>query len=291
MDFREIFNQYIMQIPNFQQPVHRSQLRLYLGRYFYILKRQFEWFSSKTKFATQLSPDPLPTQVFTHQSILLRQLKDVDMWLQYNKITNLRLAIAPINGLILRPGEVFSFWYLVRNPTKARGFELGMTLNNGRVSQGYGGGLCQLANLIYWMALHSSLSIKERWRHSYDVFPDVNRLLPFGSGATLSYNYIDLQIENKTTHDYQLCLWLTDQHLCGEIRSNTENSCHYEIVERNHQITGPIAGRYMRQNQIFRQLRHLDTNQLLREEFVTENHALMMYAPLLTSGQSSSTSI
>jgi vancomycin resistance protein VanW len=113
-------------------------------------------------------------------------------------------------------------------------------------------------------------------------------LLPFGSGATLSYNYIDLQIENKTTDDYQLCLWLTDKHLCGEIRSSAENSFQYEIVERNHQITGPIAGRYMRQNQIFRQLRDLSTNQLLREEFVTENHALMMYAPLLTAGQSTS---
>jgi vancomycin resistance protein VanW len=279
-----------MQTHTFQQPVNRSQLRLYLGRYFYILKRQVEWVFSKTKFATQISPDPLPTQTFTHQSILLRQLKDVDMWLQYNKITNLRLAIAPINGLVIHPGEVFSFWYLVGNPTKTRGFELGMTLDKGKVSTGYGGGLCQLANLIYWMALHSPLSIKERWRHSYDVFPDVNRLLPFGSGATVSYNYIDLQIENKTPHNYQLCLWLTDKHLSGEIRSDTENSYRYEIVEKSHQITGPIAGRYMRQNQIFRQLRDLYTNQLLKEEFVTENHALMMYAPLLTAGESSAIS-
>jgi vancomycin resistance protein VanW len=213
----------------------------------------------------------------------MRQLKDVEMWLQHNKVINLRLAIERINGLVIRPGEVFSFWYLVGNPTKRRGFAVGMTLENGKVRHGYGGGLCQMANLMYWMTLHSPLSIKERWRHSYDVFPDVNRTLPFGSGATLSYNYIDLQIENNTDHSYQLCLWLTDEHLCGEIRSDTENLYQYEILEKNHLITGPIAGRYMRQNQLFRQMRDLTTNQLLKEEFIVENYALMMYAPLLSA--------
>jgi vancomycin resistance protein VanW len=274
-----------MQNHNFQQAIKRSRLRLWLGRYFYVLKRRFEWIFSNIKFATEILPDRLPAQIFTHQSILLRQLKDVEMWLQYNKVTNLRLAIAQIDGLVIQPNEVFSFWYLVGNPTKQRGFELGMVLDNGKVSTGYGGGLCQLGNLIYWMTLHSPLSIRERWRHSYDVFPDVNRTLPFGSGATLSYNYIDLQIENKTNHQYQLCLWLTDEHLCGEIRSNTESLYKYEIVEKNHLITGPIAGRYMRQNQLSRQIYDSNTNQLLDEEFVTENFALMMYSPLLNSGK------
>jgi vancomycin resistance protein VanW len=272
-----------MQNHQFQLPIKRSKLRLYLGRYFYIVKRRFEWYFSNIKFATQIIIDPLPVKIFTHQSILMRQLQNVEMWLQYNKVTNLRLAIALINGLVIQPGEVFSFWYLVGNPTKNRGFELGMTLDNGRVRAGYGGGLCQLANLIYWMVLHSPLSIKERWRHSYDVFPDLNRTLPFGSGATVSYNYIDLQIENKTTNKYQICLWLTDEHLCGEIRSDVESLYRYKIVEKNHLISGPIAGRYLRQNQLIRQLRDPNTNQMLREEFITENSALMMYAPLLSA--------
>ena len=274
-----------MQNHNFQQAIKRSKLRLWLGRWFYILKRRFEWIFSDIKFATEILLDRLPAPIFTHQSILLRQLKDVEMWLQYNKVTNLRLAIAQIDGLVIQPNQVFSFWYIVGNPTKQRGFKLGMVLDNGKVSTGYGGGLCQLGNLIYWMTLHSPLSIKERWRHSYDVFPDVNRTLPFGSGATLSYNYIDLQIENKTNHQYQFCLWLTNEHLCGEIRSDTESIYRYEIIEKNHLITGPIAGRYMRQNQLFRQIYDSSTNQLLNEEFVTENFALMMYSPLLSAGK------
>jgi vancomycin resistance protein VanW len=274
-----------MQSNHFRPQVKRSKLRLALGRYFYILKRRWEWSTGATQFATEIADDRLPVQIFKHQSILMRQLKDVDMWLQRNKVTNLRLAIAPINGLIIKPGEVFSFWYLVRNPTQQRGFEIGMTLENGKVSTGYGGGLCQMANLLYWMTLHSPLTIKERWRHSYDVFPDVNRTLPFGSGATLSYNYIDLQIENRTNHNYQLCLWLSEEHLCGEIRAEVENFYQYEIEERNHRITGPNAGRYMRQNQLFRKLYDPSTHELVKEEMVVENYALMMYAPLLSAGK------
>ncbi|PZO42705.1 MAG: vancomycin resistance protein [Pseudanabaena frigida] len=274
-----------MQNHHFQPTVKRSKLRLWLGRYFYILKRRWDWLFSGIKFSTEILPDRLPIPIFTHQSILMRQLKDVDMWLQYNKVNNLHLAIARINGLVIQPEEVFSFWYLVGNPTKRRGFKLGMVLDNGKVSAGYGGGLCLLANLIYWMTLHSPLSIKERWRHSYDVFPDVNRTLPFGSGATVSYNYIDLQIENKTPHKYQFCLWLTDEHLFGEIRSDLGSLYKYEILERNHLITGPIAGQYIRQNQIFRKIYDFNTNQLLDEEFVTENCALMMYSPLLSAGK------
>ena len=49
-----------------------------------------------------------------------------------------------------------------------------------------GGGLCQLSNLIYWMTLHTPLTITERYRHSYDVFPDSNRTQPFGSGEPAS---------------------------------------------------------------------------------------------------------
>ena len=266
-----------------KKSIQRSPLRLWIGRNIYILKRKFEWRFSSVQFAKPTISGKLPIEIFTHKSILMRQLKDVDMYLQYNKVENLRLAIESINHIVIKPGEVFSFWYLVGNPSKLRGFKIGMTLHNGKVKPGYGGGLCQLANLIYWMTLHSPLSIKERWRHSYDVFPDVNRSLPFGSGATLGYNYIDLQIKNNTKDDYQFDFWLTPENLCGAIRSNVENLYKYEVFERNHQITGPTYGQYMRHNEICRNVTTITTGELIREEFITENNALMMYAPLLSA--------
>lgn len=47
-----------------------------------------------------------------------------------------------------------------------------MQLSRGEVVRGVGGGLCQLANLLYWMSLHTPLEIAERHQHSFDPFPD-----------------------------------------------------------------------------------------------------------------------
>ena len=207
-------------------------------------------------------------------------VKDVEMYLQENKVTNLRLATNCVSGVIIKPGETFSIWQLVGRPTKRKGYLEGMTLSNGQVTKGTGGGLCQLGNLIYWMAIHTPLTVTKRWRHSYDVFPDVNRKIPFGSGATLSYNYIDLQLKNETEDDFQINLWLNATHLKGSINSDTPSSYSYEIRERNHRFVHQWWGGYTRHNEIWRIKTNLE-NQEIEDELITENHAVMMYNPLL----------
>src|ERR1035437_864203 len=157
-----------------------------------------------------------------------------------------------------------------------------MILFNGEIRHGTGGGLCQLSNLIYWMTLHTPLTVTERWRHSFDVFPDSIRTQPFGSGATCAYNYIDLQIANNTTFRFQLRLWLDDKYLCGEWRADGKPTGRYEIVEREHLIKLEWWGGYSRHNELFRRKFNIDSDELVEEEFITENHALMMYSPLLS---------
>ena len=186
----------------------RAHLRRKLGRFFYIWKRRVQWLFGATRFAKQ-QIEPLQHLVFQHHTPLLRPLKGVDMYLQHNKITNLRLAAERIDRLVIHTNETFSFWRLVGPPSARRGFLEGLVLESGRISKGIGGGLCQMGNLLYWMALHSPLSVTERWRHSYDVFPDESRTLPFGSGATLAWNYIDLQFKNETAAPIQLRVWLS----------------------------------------------------------------------------------
>ncbi len=65
------------------------------------------------------------------------------------------------------------------------------------------------------MTLHTPLTVTERYRHSFDVFPDSNRIKPFGSGATCSYNYLELQIRNDTNQPYQLSINVTNEYLIG----------------------------------------------------------------------------
>lgn len=260
---------------------HRSKVRRALGRRYFTAKRHLTWQLSKTGFATRQKETPLDFEVFEHSSVLLRKLKDVDMWLQHNKVTNLGLAIRPMRNLIIAPKETFSFWYLVKKPSKRRGYKQGLVLENGKIGAGYGGGLCQLGNLIYWMVLHTELTVVERYRHAYDVFPDVNRKLPFGSGATVAYNYIDLQFRNDTDQLYQLKLQLNDRRLLGEIRCERRPAHRYQVYEAKHHIEGPSWQGYRRVNELRRRICYWDSGQPLGDELVTENNALMMYAPLL----------
>lgn len=255
-------------------------LRRNLGRVFYILKRYLNWYWANSKFAKRRAT-PLQHLVYQHNTPLLRQLKGVDMYLQHNKITNLQLAAEKIHQLLIQPGETFSFWYLVGPPSARRGFLEGLVLDRGRISKGIGGGLCQMGNLIYWMALHSPLTVTERWRHSYDVFPDAGRKLPFGSGATLAWNYIDLQLKNEAENPIQLCVWLSDTQLHGEIRSTEAPKFHYEIEELDHRIQHEVWGGYSRHNRLLRRKVDIRSGHLISEETISENHALMMYQPYL----------
>lgn len=263
------------------RPKKRSKLRLFFGRIVYRFLRYMYWFFSRTKFSTQkLEPESYQSTIFHHRSLLYRQLSNVDMWLQRNKVANLRLAVAKLDGIVVRPGETFSFWKLVGKPTKSKGYLEGMVLCNGAFEPGAGGGLCQLSNLIYWMTLHTPLNVVERWRHSYDVFPDSDRTQPFGSGATVAYNHIDLQIKNDTQQNFIMHVYLTEEYLIGEWRSDIPISYKYEVYEKSHEITHEIWGGYMRRNKIHRRVFDL-SGKLLRDELVTENEAIMMYQPYL----------
>lgn len=158
-----------------EKPKYRSALRSALGMYCYGLQRKLFWIKMNNIFASQKKESPLEYIYATHETPLLRKLKDVDMWYQYNKIINLKIAVKKVDGIVLHPGEVFSYWKLIGKPTKRKGYVDGMVLKNGTFHPGTGGGLCQLSNLIFWMTLHTPLTIIERHRHGYDIFPDSNR--------------------------------------------------------------------------------------------------------------------
>jgi len=267
----------------FTRPRTRSKIRMFLGKTYFTWRRYLHWFTNGTRYAKPRHADEaLPIVIYKHQTPLLRRLRNVDMWLQHNKIVNLRLAVERINGVILQPGETFSFWRLVGKPTRRKGYVDGMVLCNGSFRPGAGGGLCQLSNLIYWMTLHTPLTVTERWRHSYDVFPDSERKQPFGSGATVEYNYIDLQIRNDTDTSYQLSVWVSDTYLHGEWRSEKPIKTRYRVYQSHHRICHAWWGGYVRHNVLRRSVSDQNNNQVA-DEFVTENQAVMMYPPLLSA--------
>ncbi|GAB5557785.1 MAG: VanW family protein [Schleiferiaceae bacterium] len=261
-----------------EKPKNRSTLRQILGKEYFILKRKFDWYFGDKKWATTKKDIILNNLVFAHKSMILRPLKDVDMYLQANKRTNLAIATSHLNKLLIKPGETFSIWKLVGRPTKRKGYLDGLVLNQGKIGKDTGGGLCQLGNLLFWTFAHSPLQVVERYRHGFDVFPDVNRKVPFGAGATLSYNYIDLQVKNETEQTFQLHLWLDKTHLNVELLSESEIDKVYEVEERNHIMKQQHWGGYSRHNQIVQIEKEGDE---ISEKLLVENHAIMMYNPFL----------
>lgn len=259
----------------------RSRMRRKLGGFYYAVRRHLLWHSGKFHFASTKNPDNLPYVQFKHSSLLLRKLKDVDMTLQYNKIQNLTLASARIDGILINPGETFSYWKTIGKPTYRKGYLDGMVLRGGTVISGCGGGLCQMSNLIFWMTLHTPLEVIERHRHGYDVFPDANRTQPFGSGATCFYPHGDLMIYNPTQRPFQLRVSVGKENLHGQWLSSVPPENLYKIVEKNHHMQAEWWGGYSRHNELYRQVFSLDEI-MLNEYKIVENHAMMMYQPFLS---------
>lgn len=241
--------------------------------------RYVQWVFGTKAFAKEKRREPLPYRVYKHQSVLVRKLGDADIQLQYNKVTNIRLSIARLAGIIIKPGETFSYSYLVGCPTRKKGYLNGMLLSNGEAIEGIGGGICQIANLIHWLCIHSPLTVTERHHHGFDPFPDSGRVVPFGSGASLFYNYIDYQFRNDTEHTFQLLFWLDDKCLNGDLRISEELPYTYHVFEKEHEFL-KIGETYYRKNELWRKkVKKIGSGDVLGIECLQKNMSLVKYVP------------
>ncbi len=243
------------------------------------VRRRIAWLTSGTRWARSHESEPLPVRVRRHRSLLLRELGDSEMWLQHNKVTNLRLAAARVDGLLIGPGETFSFNRVVGNCTRRKGYVEGMRLSNGAARPGVGGGICQLANLVHWMVLHSPLTVVERSEHSFDPFPDRGRVLPWGVGCSIVYNYVDLVVRNDTDTTFQLYVGVGPRYLEGELRAADELDHSYRVSARAEEFVRS-RGRVFRRNEIWRSVIDRRTGDLVAEELLKRNCALVTYDPV-----------
>ncbi len=116
--------------------------------------------------------------------------------IQIPKRHNIELAINKINQIELLPGQIFSFWHLVKKPSESMGFGLSRSIINKTLKTTVGGGLCQLSGLIYHVAIKAGLNIIERHAHSMDIYREEERFTPLGTDATVAYGYKDLRFSN-----------------------------------------------------------------------------------------------
>jgi vancomycin resistance protein VanW len=206
----------------------------------------------------------------------MRTLGDVSQSLQRNKAVNLSLAVPRISGILIKPGQTFSFWFLAGKSSRRKGYLNGLIVTSKGVGEGIGGGMCQFTNLIHWMVLHSPLRVIERHHHALDLFPDISRQIPFGTGTSIFYNYLDYQFINDTDDTFQLLISVDDKYLCGELRCSREPDKSYHVYEAEHGFLRDRGVLY-RHNRIFRKTIDKRTGRLLSDELLADNTSRVCY--------------
>ena len=241
-----------------------------------IIKRLLKDFFSKEKFAKEIKKDKLTNVVYEHSSNIIKKGKGIDITLQENKGVNLKIASNKINGMVIHPGEVFSFWKTVGHASRRKGYKAGRVISKKGLNPGVGGGLCNLANTINLLILHSPLEIVELHKHSDALAPDEGKRVPFSSGTSVSYNYVDYRFKNNTEKDVQLLLWCEKGKLYGELRSEKEFPYSYELVEEDHHFQKE-GDKYYRVSKIYRQVTDKKTGNIVDKELIWDNHSLVMF--------------
>lgn len=248
-------------------PLRRKQRKLF----FYAGMRL-----DSNRYASLQAAQPYPHLCAESSSVLYNTETGFDMVYQQNKVHNLKLAAQKLDGLVIQPGESFSFWQAVRHADAAVPYKDGLVVVHGKLTAAYGGGLCQLSNLLFWLILHTPLTILERHGHRIKDFPEPNSQAPKGVDATVSEGWLDLKCRNDTKMCYQICLCFAGDALKGSIRADTAPSYRYEVVNGSTEYLQ--AGQEIRERaSVVRRKRHATTGEVVGQALLYTNECAIGY--------------
>jgi len=127
---------------------------------------------------------------------------------------NISHAAESINGIVLEPGEVFSYNNAIGPTTKQNGYKRARIFVRGKKAFGYGGGVCQVSSTLYNAAASADMQILERHSHSLPV-----EYVPKGKDAATSYGGIDFKFRNTRSYPVEIKTRVTENSLIVRIVS------------------------------------------------------------------------
>lgn len=137
--------------------------------------------------------------------------------------------------------------------------------------------LHRVLRLLRWIREAPGYARPQPEATDYDLFPDADRTLPFGSGATFYWNYLDLQVRNPYPFPIRLHLKLTDTHLVGEVYAPRPLPYEVRVMETDHRFYRE-GGVVWRENRLWREALEPGSARLLWRELVAENRCRVLYA-------------
>ncbi len=137
--------------------------------------------------------------------------------------------------------------------------------------------MCQFTNLIYWLILHTPLDIIEHHHHyGIDLFPDYGRQIPFGTGTSILYNYLDYRFKNNTDQTYQLIVTVDEVYINAQIRTENPLKYKYHIKVEDEKFIRQNDNIF-RTSKIYKEQIDVKTGNLVKKTLVKENFAKLMY--------------
>jgi vancomycin resistance protein VanW len=151
-----------------------------------------------------------------------------------NTIYNIKLSSEVINGILIKPQEIFSFNKYVGPAEKADGYKESTIIANGIFVNGYGGGICQVSSTLYNAALLANLPIIERYNHS--VYGEATEYIPLGQDAAIFYGFKDLRFKNNSDHAIVIFLKVFRDTLQVSIFGGNEDKAEVEIISKDKKV-------------------------------------------------------
>lgn len=218
-------------------------LRTWQRRLFFYLGMRLDC----NHYTTATSQEMLPVEIFSSNCPMYNRDTGFDMLYQENKVHNLKLAAATIDHMLIRPGETFSFSLSTRHADRRESYREGLTVINGQLTIAPGGGMCQLSNLLFWVFLHSPLTVVERHGHGSKDFPEPPSDAPMGVDATLAEGWKDLKVRNDTDYTFQIHIAFDQENISGYLYADRQDPLRYSISN------GPVAY-YRRQGTVWEEV-------------------------------------
>lgn len=141
-----------------------------------------------------------------------------------NRNTNLTLACAAINGLVLEPGETFDFNVVVGKRTAEAGYKSADAYSSGKTVKTLGGGVCQVSSTIYYCCLLADLEIVDRSPHSY-----VSSYMPMGTDATVSWGGPEFRFKNSTNYPIRIEAEVADGYVKVKLIGTDEKDYYIKM--------------------------------------------------------------
>lgn len=141
-----------------------------------------------------------------------------------NRNNNLRRACESMDGLVLQPGEVFSYNDTLGPRTKENGYLRAGAYSGWELVLSYGGGICQGSSTIYCAALYADLEIVQRKNHGYKV-----GYIDAGLDATVNWGGPDFQFRNSTHFPIKIAAEVSDGYVKVTIFGTEERDYYIEM--------------------------------------------------------------